>query len=262
MNKWFPILIAGGAGLYFLEQKGLEAMQKALTGLQSPPYRVTGEPVTVVIPTWNEEVALPPLLTSIRNQTYQPIEIILSDWHSDDRTHEVGAEYNAKVVEVDESGVGPARNFGAKHASSEIVMFSDADCILQSNLVERLVQHINDGYVLAHPRIGHFEGIGWSQGVRWAYWNFVPRWAPSRVAMMKKVDFDAIGGYKNIWREDKEIGMNAGVTFGFDRLAYVKDVVCATGMRREKALVSKKVRQVLTPEFPGVREDKGVMWRA
>jgi len=80
--------------------------------------------------------------------------------------------------------------------------------------------------------------------------------------MMKKVDFDAIGGYKNIWREDKEIGMNAGVTFGFDRLAYVKDVVCATGMRREKALVAKKVKQVLTPEFPGVREDKGVMWRA
>jgi len=43
-----------------------------------PAYQVTGRLVTVVIPTLMEEDYLPKLLETIRNQTYQPIEIVVA----------------------------------------------------------------------------------------------------------------------------------------------------------------------------------------
>ncbi len=89
-------------------------------------------PVTIVIPTKNEEKILPRLLTSINEQTYPPSEVIVSDAFSTDRTREIARENGAKVVGGGIVSVG--RNNGAKAAESELLFFMDADAKLPDKL--------------------------------------------------------------------------------------------------------------------------------
>jgi glycosyltransferase involved in cell wall biosynthesis len=94
--------------------------------------------ITIVIPTKNEETALPRLLESIRRQTLQPAEIIVADAGSTDRTRDVAASYGARVV--DGGLPGPGRNRGAEAANTDLLLFLDADVELRDpEFLERSV---------------------------------------------------------------------------------------------------------------------------
>jgi glycosyltransferase involved in cell wall biosynthesis len=82
-------------------------------------------PVSIIIPTKNEEIDLPKLLESIENQTVAPIEVIVADGGSEDNTVEIAKNFGVKVIEGGMPGVG--RNNGAKVAQGEILLFMDAD---------------------------------------------------------------------------------------------------------------------------------------
>ena len=85
--------------------------------------------LSIIIPTKNEEIYLPLLLASIRTQTQQPTEIIVADAASTDRTRAIAIEYGCRVV--DGGMPGPGRNRGAETASSDFLLFLDADVQLQ-----------------------------------------------------------------------------------------------------------------------------------
>jgi glycosyltransferase involved in cell wall biosynthesis len=82
-------------------------------------------PVSIIIPTKNEEIDLPRLLESIENQTVEPIEVIVADGGSEDNTVEIAKNFEAKVIKGGMPGVG--RNNGAQVAQGEILLFMDAD---------------------------------------------------------------------------------------------------------------------------------------
>jgi len=70
--------------------------------------------LSVLIPTKNEEAALPKTLEALKAQSLQPFEIIVADAGSTDRTREIAAAYGARVIE---GGMpGPGRNAAAKVA--------------------------------------------------------------------------------------------------------------------------------------------------
>jgi len=85
--------------------------------------------LTIIIPTKNEEESLPRLLASIHRQTLQPVEIIVSDAQSSDATRELARSFNARVVEGGLISFG--RNAGAREASTEFLLFLDADVELR-----------------------------------------------------------------------------------------------------------------------------------
>ena len=76
----------------------------------------------------NEEDYLPYLLRSIQAQTYEDFEVIVADKFSTDDTRKIAEEYNARVI--DGGLVAEGRNWGAKVAKGEILLFLDADVIL------------------------------------------------------------------------------------------------------------------------------------
>ncbi len=86
-----PAVIAGVIGaVTFIAVD--ELRKKAFGSLdQSPAYRVTGPLVSVVIPALEEQNYLPLLLTSIQNQTYESIEVIVAD-SSPPESHELTQE--------------------------------------------------------------------------------------------------------------------------------------------------------------------------
>ena len=104
--------------------------------------------VSVVIPALNEEVIIESCLQSIRRQTH-PVELILIDNGSVDRTPEIAAKYCDIVLIKPGYTLAEMRDLGARTASGDIVVTTDADCIAPENWIEELVKPFQDPKVAA-----------------------------------------------------------------------------------------------------------------
>lgn len=106
--------------------------------------------VSVIIPTYNEEKHIAACLDSLLSQEISiPIEIILVDNGSKDRTVEIVEEYinlfprKIKLIKLERNiGPGGARNLGAKNALGEILLFIDADMVLDKKYIEKIITPI------------------------------------------------------------------------------------------------------------------------
>jgi glycosyltransferase involved in cell wall biosynthesis len=83
------------------------------------------EPLTVIIACKNEEHTLPFLLSSLKDQTTQPFEIIVIDDHSTDLTKEIASKFTV----LNNNGVGKkdAIRTGIKHCKTKWAITTDAD---------------------------------------------------------------------------------------------------------------------------------------
>lgn len=97
-------------------------------------------PVSIVIPTLNEEKYLPRLLNSIESQTIEPFEVIVADAYSTDQTQVIAQTFGCKLVEGGKPGMG--RNNGAKWARGRILLFLDADMILPARFLESALEEM------------------------------------------------------------------------------------------------------------------------
>jgi glycosyl transferase family 2 len=95
--------------------------------------------VSVIVPAYNGEGWIAETLTSIRAQTYEPIETIVVDDGSTDGTAGVAAASGALVVRTRGAGPGGARNAGLARARGEFIQFLDADDLLATGKVARQV---------------------------------------------------------------------------------------------------------------------------
>lgn len=84
---------------------------------------------SVIIPTLDEEVALPRTLESLRREN--PDEVIVVDGGSRDRTVELAGRW-ADVVLRGERGRAVQMNLGARQARGEALLFLHADCELEA----------------------------------------------------------------------------------------------------------------------------------
>jgi glycosyltransferase involved in cell wall biosynthesis len=90
---------------------------------------------SVVIPTYMEERTLPNLLKDIKRQSLQPLEVIVADNRSKDRTRQIARKYGARVILG--GRVSRARNNGARVAKGEVIVFLDADTRLPDEFFKR-----------------------------------------------------------------------------------------------------------------------------
>ena len=96
--------------------------------------------LSIIIPTYNEEKYLGRLLRLIRNQFYQPKEIIVTDNRSTDKTVSIAKKFGCRVI----NGGTPAqgRTAGGKAATGDIFLFLDADVVFKG--MDFLKRIIND----------------------------------------------------------------------------------------------------------------------
>jgi glycosyltransferase involved in cell wall biosynthesis len=98
--------------------------------------------VTVIIPTCNSMRGgngLDRCLESVFNQACGPLEVIIVDEGSIDRTLEVCARYPVRIFKS-QGGRSRARNLGIVNAHGQFLMFLDSDMILDSQVVEECVE--------------------------------------------------------------------------------------------------------------------------
>lgn len=100
--------------------------------------------VSVVIPAYNEEKLIAQTLKSLQKQTYKHFEVIVADNNSTDNTAAIAKQLGAKVVPVKKKGVGITRQSGFMEARGEIIASTDADTILPTNWLSRIVDYFQE----------------------------------------------------------------------------------------------------------------------
>ena len=102
--------------------------------------------VAVVIPVYNRIDLLANTLAGLVAQTYESMEVIVADDGSEEDTTEaltsVSGQLEVTVVRQEHRGYGAgrARNLGASHTDADVLVFIDADCIPDPDLVKRHAQ--------------------------------------------------------------------------------------------------------------------------
>lgn len=95
--------------------------------------------VSVVIPTKNSARYVGRCLESIRNQSYTPIEIIVVDNRSTDKTRDIARRFGASVYSA-----GPERaaqtNVGISHARGMYIYRVDSDFVVEKDVIAQAVQ--------------------------------------------------------------------------------------------------------------------------
>ena len=100
--------------------------------------------ISVIIPAYNVAQWLPRCVESVRNQTYQNLEIILIDDGSTDGTNaivDVFAEKDPRIVAIHQSNAGlvAVREKGISLANGEYVSFVDGDDVIEPEFLEKLL---------------------------------------------------------------------------------------------------------------------------
>lgn len=116
--------------------------------------------VSVIVPTYNEERALPRTIQSLSRQTGSA-EIVVVDGGSTDRTRDIVRARPDLRLLVAPKGRASQMNAGAKSASGEWLLFLHADTILPDGALARLNTMEADHAVQAGGFYHRFSGNDW-----------------------------------------------------------------------------------------------------
>ncbi|MFF4696533.1 bifunctional polysaccharide deacetylase/glycosyltransferase family 2 protein [Streptomyces chattanoogensis] len=121
----------------------------------SPRLREVTDPVTVLVPAYNEEAGIESTVRSLLASTHRQLQIIVIDDGSTDRTADLAGRIDdprVLVIRQPNAGKAAALNTGLAHAGYDIVVMVDADTVFEPDAVQRLIQP------LAHPAVGAVSG--------------------------------------------------------------------------------------------------------
>jgi glycosyltransferase involved in cell wall biosynthesis len=98
--------------------------------------------ISCIVPVFNGERYLAEALESVLTQTHRPIELIVVDDGSTDRTAEILAAFGARIRSLWQPNTGPAaaRNLGLREARGGFIAFQDADDIWHPEKLTRQME--------------------------------------------------------------------------------------------------------------------------
>ena len=161
--------------------------------------------LSVIIPTYNEELAIKDCLASLKAQSYSDFEIIVVDDGSTDLTVKLLADFGVLDFRQNHQGPGAARNLGARHAQGEILVFVDADMTFDKNFLKNLVKPISAGK--EKGTFSKYEYVSnwddpwarcWNINQNWEKGRRHPKNYPDKQKVFRailKSEFDRVGGF-------------------------------------------------------------------
>ncbi len=176
--------------------------------------------VSVVIPAFNAERFLSEAIESVLAQTYAPVETIVVDDGSADRTVDVARSFDGvTLVEQENAGPSAARNRGFAACNGAVIAFHDADDVMPIDKLE-----IQVGRLLAEPEtecvLGTQELIV-EDGAALPFWaegSTAPAVLPNRPAelrdepqvhpmtmVVRRQAFERVGGFDESMRSGEDL---------------------------------------------------------
>ena len=193
-----------------------------------------------------EEQYITNLLSQL-TRTKPPIEIIVVDSQSKDRTAEIAKYFTKKVYQIKERGIAKARNYGAGHANGSLIVFLDADVKIPTDFAEKLYKRFENAQVVGAtcnimPEHGKFF-----EKAFFKFYNkliqitakFKPH-ARGEFFAVRKKEFMRAGGFdENLpCLEDHELAQRLSK---LGKFVFINDLIVYESMRRFRKIGFSKV---------------------
>jgi glycosyltransferase involved in cell wall biosynthesis len=136
---------------------------------------LTQDALTILIPTWNEAIALPDTLARLALLNPVPDEVLIIDGGSTDETVAIALASGARVITASRKGRGIQLNEGVAAASNPLICILHADSVLPVDAVAVIRETLKDPKtVLASftPRIAGPGGTRWGTTLH----NWIKTW--------------------------------------------------------------------------------------
>ena len=131
--------------------------------------------VTILIPTYNEEKALPDTLASLARMVPPPDEILLIDGGSTDATLAIAQAGGFRAERAPRKGRGAQINYGVALAQGDVVCVLHADSLLPADAVAVIRATMADertALASFMPRIAGPQGTRWGSTIH----NWIKTW--------------------------------------------------------------------------------------
>jgi len=103
-----------------------------------------GPEFSVIVPTYEEGEYIERTLSNLAGIN-DPLEIIVVDGGSRDGTVQAAERFADRVYQLNERGISRAKNYGARRARGDFLIFLDADVIPPGDFAERVREVFKDG---------------------------------------------------------------------------------------------------------------------
>ena len=172
--------------------------------------------VSVVIPVYTGMSTLPLCLDSLERQDYSGgFEVIIVDDGSADGSGDYAEKRGIKVIRQKNQGPGIARNTGVAIAQGEYVVFTDDDCILDTDFITEIVKPLIGTEIIGSQ--GQIYSRQKSIVAQFIHYEYFERydllekadyidWVATYAACYTREAFLEVGGFNNTYSsEDCEL---------------------------------------------------------
>jgi chondroitin 4-sulfotransferase 11 len=111
--------------------------------------------ISVIVPAYNAETSLDGCLAAIQESIFRDFEVIVVDDGSKDATVIIAEQYPCRLIRLEKNkGLSHARNTGVRYARNEILVFIDADVVVEKDTLS-IIHHFFE----THPEAAAVVGI-------------------------------------------------------------------------------------------------------
>lgn len=154
--------------------------------------------VSVIVPAYNAEHTVAKTIEALIKQNYPKdlFDITVIDDGSTDNTGNIIKKYPVQHARQSNKGPATARNLGAKLTKSEILLFTDADCVPSADWIREMIRPFTDPKIMAVK--GAYIGGQRELMARFSQLEF-----EERFEMLKKVEYiDMVDTYSAGFRRN------------------------------------------------------------
>ncbi|HYG22591.1 MAG TPA: glycosyltransferase [Verrucomicrobiae bacterium] len=190
--------------------------------------------ISIIIPAHNEEHYLRHTLDALKRQSYRNFEVIVVANGCSDRTEDAARDACDRLVVLSQKSLGVARNLGARMAKGELLVFLDADTLLDPNALKTIAHKFTRRHAAGTIR-GKPDSDRLAYRIIYGVKNLIHRTSlhhgSSGVILCWRRHFMKLGGF----RENLEVRENSELIKRlerFGRYACISRAVAVTSMRR------------------------------
>ena len=204
--------------------------------------------ISVIIPVLNEEKTIAATLHAL--VPLQPHEIVVVDGGSDDRTGEISRQLGAKVLTA-ERGRARQMNYGARHATGEVLLFLHADTRLPVSALRDITSALDDTRCDGGRFDVELEGGHWMLKIVGALINYRSRATKvgtgDQAIFVRREVFTRMGGYPDIPLMEDIVLCRALKRLG--RVACLRSRVVTSARRWESDGIWRTIFRMWTLKF-------------